>query len=96
MPAGNAGPTLNSAFFGRNVGTDGIISLLACSGTDCSPSAVVDLVNLPVRVSSAVVSSVGSSSNRAIETFLNPGNLFIGFLGTTKAYTSTTDSNNNT
>lgn len=96
MPNGNAGPTLNSAFFARNIGTDGVISLLGCSGTDCSASSVVNLVSLPVRVSSAVVSSVGSSSNRSLETFLNPGNLFNGFLGSTKGYTSTTNSNSNT
>ena len=96
MPNGNAGPTLNSAFFARNIGTDGVISLLGCSGTDCSASSVVTLVSLPVRVSSAGVSSVGSSSNRSLETFLNPGNLFTGFLGSTKGYTSTTNSNSNT
>lgn len=84
MPNGNAGPTLNSAFFARNIGTDGKISLLGCSGSDCSASSVVELVSLPVRVSSAVVSSVGSSSNRSLESFLNPGNLFTGFLGSTK------------
>lgn len=96
MPNGNAGPTLNSAFFARNIGTDGVISLLGCSGSDCSTSSVVNLVSLPVRVSSAAVSSIGSSSNRSLETFLNPGNLFTGFLWSTKWYTSTTNSNNNT
>ncbi len=69
--------------------------MLACSGSNCSPTAVVELVKLPVRVSSAVVSSVGSSSNRYLENFLNPGNLFAGFLGSTNGYTSTTNSNNN-
>lgn len=95
MPNGNAGPTLNSAFFARNIGTDGTISLLGCSLSDCSATAVVNLVSLPVRVSSAVVSTVGSASNRSLETFLNPGTLFAGFLWSTQGYTSTTNSNNN-
>jgi len=46
MPSGNMGPTLNSAFFARQVGTDGTISMIACSGTNCSPTAVVELVKL--------------------------------------------------
>lgn len=49
----------------------------------------------PVRVSSAVVSSIGASSNRYLENFLNPGDMFAGFLGTTSGYTSTTNSNTN-
>jgi hypothetical protein len=81
----NVWPTLNSAFFGREIGNNGTIGLFIDTG--------VDLVKLPVRVSGAVVSSVGSSSNRAIETFVNTRNVFIGFLGTTIGYTSTTNSN---
>jgi hypothetical protein len=84
----NLGPTLNSAFFGRAIGTDGTIGLVTDTG--------VDLVKLSVRVSGAVVSSIGSSANRSLQAFLNPGNLFAGFMTATSGDTSTTSSNNTT
>ncbi len=73
-----------------------MISLVACTGTNCAPTATVELVKFDVRVSSAMVSSIGSSSNRALESFINPVNPFVGFLGTTSMNTSTTTSNNST
>jgi uncharacterized repeat protein (TIGR01451 family) len=91
----NLGPTLNSAFFWAQVGNDGVISLVACTGTNCAPTATVELVKFDVRVSSAMVSSIGSSSNRSIESFVNMSNPFTGFLGTTSMNTSTTWSNRN-
>jgi hypothetical protein len=82
----NLGPTLNSAFFGRVTGNDSTIGLFTDTG--------VDLVKLAVRVSGAVVSSIGSSSNRAIESFINTHDVFADFLGTTVVLnTSTTNSN---
>lgn len=53
-------------------------------------------MKLAVRVSGAVVSSIGSASNRAIESFINTRDVFADFLGTTIGYTSTTSSNNTT
>jgi hypothetical protein len=47
-------------------------------------------------VSGAVVSTIGSSSNRAIESFINTRDIFAGFLGTTIGYTSTTSNNTST
>ncbi len=85
---GNIGPTLNSAFFGKSTGTDGTIGLFTDTG--------IDLVRLDVRVSGVVVSSIGSVSNRAIETFLNTSP-FADFLGTSVVMnTSTTSNNTNT
>lgn len=54
---------------------------MACTGTNCAPTATVELVKFDVRVSSAMVSSIGSSSNRVLESFLNMANPFTGFLG---------------
>lgn len=86
MGESNIGPTLNSAFFGKSAdGTNSSIGLFTDTG--------VDLVKLSVRVSSAVVSSIGSSANRSLQSFLNPGNLFAGFLSTTSSSTSTTSNN---
>lgn len=81
----NIGPTLNSAFFGMAIGNDGKIGLVTDTG--------VDLVKLSVRVSSAVVSSIGSSANRSLQSFINPGNLFAGFMTSTNGNTSTTSNN---
>lgn len=81
----NIGPTLNSAFFGRAIGNDGSIALVTDTG--------VDLVRLSVRVSSAVVSSIGSSANRSLQSFINPGNLFASFMTGTSGDTSTTSNN---
>lgn len=87
----NLGPTLNSAFFGitsdplNNNGTIGIFT-----------DAGVDLVKLSVKVSGAVVSSIGSSANRSLEAFLNPGNLFAKFMTATSGNTSTTSNNTTT
>lgn len=81
----NIGPTLNSAFFGMAIGNDGKIGLFTDTG--------VDLVKLSVRVSSAVVSSIGSSANRSLQSFINPGNLFAGFMTSTNGNTSTTLNN---
>lgn len=78
-------PTLNSAFFGMVTGNNSTIGLFTDTG--------VDIVKLPVRVSGAVVSSIGSVSNRAIETFINTRDVFLDFLNTTSGYTSTTTSN---
>jgi hypothetical protein len=81
--------TLNSSFFGRaNNGTDSTIGLFTDTG--------VDLVKLPVRVSGAMVSSIGSSSNRILESFLNMANPFSGFLWGGSINTSTTSNNTNT
>lgn len=81
----NIGPTLNSAFFGMAIGNDGKIGLFTDTG--------VDLVKLSVRVSSAVVSSIGSSANRSLQSFINPGNLFADFMTLTNGNTSTTLNN---
>ncbi len=82
----NLGPTLNSAFFGRIIGTDGTIGLVTDTG--------VDLVKFSVKVSGAVVSSIGSSANRSLEDFLNRAtNPFAGFLVGTIINTSTTPNN---
>jgi hypothetical protein len=59
--------TLNNAFFGKSTGIDGTLSL----ETDTTR-----IISLPVRVSAAVVSSIGSSANRSLETFLNRTNPF--------------------
>jgi hypothetical protein len=77
----NPGPTLNSAFFWAQAGDDGVISLVACTGANCTSGSTVELVKFDVRVSSAMVSSIGSSSNRVLESFLNMANPFTGFLG---------------
>ena len=68
----NIGPTLNSAFFGRAIGNDGSIALVTDTG--------VDLVRLSVIEKKAVVSSIGSSANRSLQSFINPGNLFASFM----------------
>jgi len=52
------------------------------------------MVRIPVRVSGAVVSSIGSSVNRALESFITQTSPFTGFLGSTSMNTSTTTSNN--
>lgn len=54
------------------------------------------MIQIPVRVSGAVVSSIGSASNRALESFLGTVSPFAGFLGTTNMNTSTTSNNTNT
>lgn len=74
-------------------GDDAIIQLFSCSGTDCSATARADLVALSVKVSGAVVSSIGSSANRSLQSFINPGNPFAGFMTTTSGDTSTTTNN---
>ena len=51
-------------------------------------------MKLEVRVSGAVISSIGSASNRAIESFVNTRDIFTEFLRTTIWRTSTTNSNN--
>jgi hypothetical protein len=84
----NLGPTLNSAFFGKIVGDDGTIGIFTDAG--------VDLVKLSVKVSGAVVSSIGSSANRSLQAFLNPGNLFANFMTATSGNTSTTSNNTST
>lgn len=78
--------TLNNAFFGKSTGIDGTLAL----ETDTTR-----IIALPVRVSAAVVSSIGSSANRSLETFLNRTNPFAGFLVGTTTNTSTTTNNNN-
>jgi hypothetical protein len=84
--------SLRDAFVGEKTGTDGKIWLITDTG--------VNLVSFDVRVSAAVVASIGSSANRSLEQFLKQGstNPFAGFLGGTSFNTSTTINNavNNT
>ena len=53
-------------------------------------------MKLSVKVSGAVVSSIGSSANRSLQAFLNPGNLFASFMTATSGNTSTTSNNTST
>lgn len=53
----------------------------------------MNFVSLSVKVSGAVVSSIGSSANRSLQAFINPGNPFAGFMTTTSGDTSTTTNN---
>lgn len=93
------GPTLRDAFLWKKVADDGDIALFGCyvkaDGTaDCNPTAITDMIHIPVRVSGAVISSVGSSSNRVAERFVDSHTVFSGFLWTTVSYTATTTNNN--
>ncbi len=53
--------TLNSAFFGRQVGSDGTLTIATTS---------VNLVSLPVRVSTALIGTTATPVNRSIENFI--------------------------
>jgi uncharacterized Zn-binding protein involved in type VI secretion len=86
-PTGNNGPTLNSAFQGVKVATDGDIALVACTSGDCS----IDLAHMKVRVSGAMVGTSGTPVNRSIATFVQttPATILAGFLGRVNTNTTT-------
>lgn len=93
----NLGPTLRDAFRASNLG-DGSIFLIGCAaGENCTnPSSNTRIIQIPVKVSAAMVSSVGSAANRALQTFVGNISPFSSFLSTTSFITSTTSTNNAT
>jgi hypothetical protein len=86
--------TPRDAFLGKAY-TAGNRSMITLYNRDPSidPTGAIDMATFEVYVSPVVVSSIGSSSNRKLEAFLNTTSPFAGFLGTTSMNTSTTSSN---
>jgi hypothetical protein len=76
----NGNLTIRDGYQGIGLNSTGSI-VLYNGNPYTNPTGAIDMAKFDVRVSSAMVSSIGSSSNRVLESFLNMPNPFTGFLG---------------